>query len=56
MHKNPGWRDDFRFLYELCETYNLAAQRAVKLMEELHGTCKIDKYLNSKFINTNSEI
>jgi len=28
----------------------------VELMEELHSTCKTDKYLNSKFINSNSEI
>ena len=35
---------------------NIVAERAVKLMEELHATCKTDKYLNSKFINSNSEI
>jgi len=31
---------------------NMVAKRAVKLM--LHSTCKTDKYLNSKFINSNS--
>jgi len=35
---------------------NMVAERAVKLMEALHSTCKTDKYLNSKFINSNSEI
>jgi hypothetical protein len=35
---------------------NLVAERAVKLMEELHSTCKTDKYLSSKFINSNSFI
>lgn len=35
---------------------NMVAERAVKLMEELHSTCKTDKYLNSKFINSNSQI
>lgn len=35
---------------------NMVAERAVKLMEELQGTCKTDKYLNSKFINSNSQI
>jgi hypothetical protein len=24
--KNPGWRDDFRFLFELCEAYNFYQQ------------------------------
>lgn len=35
---------------------NIVAERAVKLMEEVHSTCKTDKYLNSKFINTNTQI
>ena len=35
---------------------NMVAERAVKLMEELHSTCKTDKYLNSKFINSNSQM
>ena len=35
---------------------NMVAERAVKTMEELHSTFKTDKYLNSKFINTNSKI
>ena len=35
---------------------NIVAGRAVKLMEEIHATCKTDKYLNSKFINSNSQI
>jgi len=35
---------------------NIVAERAVKVMEELHATCKTDKYLNSKFINSNSQI
>ncbi|XP_067625199.1 protein dissatisfaction [Eurosta solidaginis] len=30
---------------------NIVAERAVKLMEEIHSTCKTDKYLNYKFIN-----
>src|SRR6218665_2823244 len=34
----------------------MVAERAVKLMEEPHSTCKTDKYLNSKFINSSSEI
>jgi len=35
---------------------NIVAEGAVKLMEELHSTGKTDKYLNRKFINSNSEI
>jgi hypothetical protein len=35
---------------------NMVAERAVKLMEELHNTCRTDKYLNSKFINSNSQM
>jgi len=35
---------------------NMVAEQAAKLMEELHSTCKTDKYLNSKFINSDSEI
>ena len=33
---------------------NICAERAVKLMEELHQKCKTDKYLNLKFIATNT--
>ena len=35
---------------------NIVAERAIKLMEEVLGTCKTDKYLNSKFINTNTQL
>lgn len=35
---------------------NIVAERGVKLMEELHATCKTDKYLSCKFINSNSQI
>ena len=35
---------------------NIVAERAVKLMEEVRATCKSDKYLNDKFINTNTEL
>ena len=35
---------------------NIVAERAGKLMEEVHSTCKTDKYLNSKFICTNTQI
>ena len=35
---------------------NMLVERAVKKMQELHDTCKPDKYLNSKFINTNTNI
>ena len=33
---------------------NIIAERGVKLMTELKGTCKHDKYLNLKFVATNS--
>ena len=23
LNENPGWKDDFRFLYKLCETFKL---------------------------------
>lgn len=35
---------------------NIVAERAARLMEEVYFTCKTDKYLNSKFINTNTHI
>lgn len=35
---------------------NIVAERGVKLMEEVHSTCKTDKYLNIKFINRNTQI
>ena len=35
---------------------NIVAERAVKLMEDVRSSCKTDKYLNSKFINTNTQI
>src|SRR6218665_1679904 len=35
---------------------NMVAERAVKLVKELHSTGKTGKYLNSKFVNSYSEI
>lgn len=35
---------------------NIVAERAVKLMDDVRSSCKTDKYLNSKFINTNTQI
>ena len=34
---------------------NTFAERAVETMENIHSTCKTDKYLNIKFVNSNSE-
>ena len=33
---------------------NICAERGIKLMEQLYQTCKTDKYLNLKFIATNT--
>ena len=33
---------------------NMVAERAVKVMEELHGICKTDKYLHLRFVATNN--
>src|SRR5215469_8826000 len=33
---------------------NMVAERAVKVMEELHGICKTEKYLHLRFVATNS--
>ena len=35
---------------------NIVAERAVKIMEEIHSTCKSDKYLNLKFVNSNLKL
>ena len=32
---------------------NIVAERAVKIMENIYATCRSDKYLNIKFINSN---
>ena len=36
MHKNPGWRDDFRFLFELCEAYNFYKKEGHCSQVQLH--------------------
>src|SRR6218665_3785201 len=43
-----------RYRNDQCSMF--LVQGTVKLVEELHSTCKTDKYLNRKFINSNSEI
>ena len=35
---------------------NIITERAVKLIKEVHVTCKTKKYLNSKSINTNIQL
>jgi hypothetical protein len=35
---------------------NIVAERAVKIMEDIRSTCKSDKYLNIKFLNSNLQL
>lgn len=35
---------------------NIISERAVKIMEDIHATCKNDKYLHLKFVNSNKNL